>query len=471
MKKYFYLFILSSLFLSPFHVQAIECESSFGKLLRKIGIGSDINRLSKPYLILAKELADPKLPIQSTVLSGNGMYYGNGTIPLLPKTPSEMKKRQPEYLSAYLPPKKRGQKGQFVLSFRVNLNTKTHHTYQHWIYWPSDAKNSTLSADQVKEIFNEIYKEAYGKTLEWMIEKDVISKTITQNIGILNQLNLYDIFNFNSLFFKDKAGKLKQHIIESLTHSDQASLALKEPETSHIIPSKKMSQGMRRVILESYTIEEIKKLPPETIKTLELTDVFDLFNTPEKIQTLDMSLLPSGFAVKLLIDYPLWRESITSNQIKQLNATEQGIQYVFVPTFKHYTWRPKEEKAVININNMSDKQIMDLNRDTFLRDVFLAGDLFVGGILPPAVNDFMILRGKKVKELDFDTVMDDSISKGMHDFIVKKLGFDIEFESMTPELRRKLFKKEIEMMTNNSQQAVIIIDLVAENETGNHNWF
>ena len=228
---------------------------------------------------------------------------------------------------------------------------------------------------------------------------------------------------------------------------------------------------MRRALLESYTIEEIKKLPPETIKTLELTDVFDLFNTPEKIQTLDMRLLPSGFAVTLLIEYPLWRESITPSQIKQLNTTEQGIQYVFVPTFKHYTWRPKEEKAVINIDNMSDRQIMDLNRDTFLRNVFLAGDLFVGGILPPVVNNFMILRGKKVKELGFDTVMDDSISKGMHDFIVKKLGFDIEFESMTPELRRKLFKKEIEMMTNNSQQAVIIMDLVRENTDGNHSWF
>ena len=180
------------------------------------------------------------------MLSGNGMYYGNGTIPILPETTSKLKTGQPEYLSTYLPSKKRGEKGQFVLSFRVRLNTKPHETYQHrtythqhWIYWPSDAKKAALSEATIKAIFNEIYKEVYGETLDWIMEKDVISKTIYQKNGNLNQFSLYDIFNFNSLFFKNKAGKLKQHIIESLTHSDQASLALKEPETSHIIPSKK----------------------------------------------------------------------------------------------------------------------------------------------------------------------------------------------------------------------------------------
>ena len=63
MKKHFYLFILSSLFLSSFHVQAIACEISFKNLLRKIGIGSDINRPQKStYLILLEELNDPQLP-------------------------------------------------------------------------------------------------------------------------------------------------------------------------------------------------------------------------------------------------------------------------------------------------------------------------------------------------------------------------------------------------------------------------
>ena len=61
----------------------------------------------------------------------------------------------------------------------------------------------------------------------------------------------------------------------------------------------------------------------------------------------------------------------------------------------------------------------------------------------------------------YEVVMKGSLRKEVHDFILRKLGFDTDFELMTPEQRREVFKKEIEMMMNTSKQVEIINDLVS----------
>ena len=190
-------------------------------------------------------------------------------------------------------------------------------------------------------------------------------------------------------------------------------------------------------------------------RQLKLEEVAEQFITPKEMQTLDMSLLSPEDVITLLRENRSWRAAIIPDQIRQIDVSVEGIQHVFAPTFKDFIWAPE-----ISIDALSDEQVMRLDRDTFLRDVFLAGDLYVSGHLPPDVTEFMIQRKRTVKELGDDTVMSGSLPKVTHDFIVRRLGFDKDFESMTPDERRELFKKEIAMMTDTSQQIDIIEKLV-----------
>ena len=77
------------------------------------------------------------------------------------------------------------------------------------------------------------------------------------------------------------------------------------------------------------------------------------------------------------------------------------------------------------------------------------------------VTQFMLARQIRVKEKGRDVVMSDSLPKEVHDFILRKLGFPVDFEDMTPAQRREVFKAEIKMMTDLKQQMEIIEDIVA----------
>ena len=193
-----------------------------------------------------------------------------------------------------------------------------------------------------------------------------------------------------------------------------------------------------------------------------LTDLFSFYDTPEKMQILDMKRLSPEDVVKLLTENRSWRKALTPEQVRQIDVSVPGIQYVFAPTFKSFKHVFRNREA-LSIDTLSDEQIMSFDRDTFLRDVFLAGDLYVQGPMSRAwdVTQFMIAMQSRAKEKGHDVVMSGSLPKDVHDFILGELGFPIDFESMTPTQRREVFKAEIKMMTNLKQQMEIIEDLVA----------
>ena len=502
MKKCFYLLVLNYFCFFPLFVQAVDvptvCKGFFNKLFkRETDVTVKSNQISPSLL---KEINDPGLSIKSVVRVTDEQYFGAhyfGNEIVFPTISPGKQRGQIKYLSVYIPSKSyvskdEKEKGQFVVLFRINSDTNMHQVYEHWIHWPSHAKDSHLSEDLVKEIFDKIYRETYGESLEWVIKSQVIFKAITYGIeNKLDQFDLYDIFNFDSLLYRNNQDRFRQLVVEVINHPEQIGSTSEKREISQIPSnSNKMGPEMRRLLLRSYTIEELKALPlediialpsedmkalpSEDIMALRFIDVIELFNTSEKIQILDMSWFSSELAIKLLMESPLWRASITHTQVRQLDVSGEGIQYIFVPTFKYYVWRPEPQNSkfkIIGIDTLSDEQIISLDRDTFLRDVFLAGDLFTEGLLPLEVQHFWMLHKGKVKELGFDTVMKGSLPKEMHNFILKKLGFNVDFEFMTPKQRRELFKKEIEMMTNISQQITMITDIVEENKRGNHNWF
>ena len=84
---------------------------------------------------------------------------------------------------------------------------------------------------------------------------------------------------------------------------------------------------------------------------------------------------------------------------------------------------------------------------------------------------FETTRRQEIQEQGHSVIMKKSLPKKMHDFIVQQLGFNTEFESMTVEQKRELFKAEAEMMINTRQQIKILEAIIQENERGNHNWF
>ena len=487
MKKCIYFLILSCLWFSHLNTQAGLCEKGFQKLIailkKNTERQNEKSRLASSRQpvqeTLLKELSNPELSIQSIARPIQGQYYGEGFIPPVTHLSPKERKGHVVYSSFYIPKQRlpvKQKTGEFFLLLTIYLGERGNETYQHWIHWPSKAKKIHLSENTVREIFNEVYKSAYGRNLDWMLENDVLSKTIERIVieNRVNQFEAYDILNMSSLLFRAEAQKLKDiitKVLESPQSAPQEKTQPTQEQTPSLLLSDQMSAGMRRIILRTYPIEILKRLDPIEIKTLRLSDIVELFNTREKIRIVDMSLLLPEVTVNLLTEHQLWRESVTPNQIKQLDTSAAGIQYVLVPTFKHYVWRPGEETKKISIDTLSDAQIAALNRDTFLRDVFLAGEIYAEGILPVEVINFKMQRKKEVYILGLDTVIDKSLPKEMHDFIVKKLGFDVPFESMTVEQKRELFKKEVDMMTNSKLQARILEEVIQENKQSNHNWF
>ena len=420
-------------------------------------------RYIKKYPSLLEELENPALEILSTVRSIQtiqGNFFGNGIPPLSSEIIPKVREGEVVFGHTYVPSSRITEDGYSVIFWRMNIDAKTDNTYQHWIYWRSDARDSRLSKDKVKRIFNKVYEEAYGESLEWMIAQEVIPKMVSDSLARkVNYFEFYDLFRFNSLFFKNNGDRLRRIIMEGIRlPSDQGSSMSKEDVAFHT-PSKKMTPRMRELILRSHSVKE---LDPEYIRSLEFLDLVDVFNTPEKIKTLDLSLISPDFVVRLLRDYRLWRSSITPEQIQQIDVTAKGIQYVFVPTFKDRTWVDKSE--IITLDKLSDAQIMSMHRDTFLRDVFLAGDLFTqGGYTVPEVKIFMAAHQNKVKEIGLDAIVEGSLSSGLYNFISRRLGFDMPFALMDAQKKRELFEAQIALMTDFQKQVAIITDIVREN--------
>ena len=444
MKKHLVYLILSSFCLSPFVVEASwKCWRPFGK--------------KKPSTLL-EELHNPELTVKSTMIPGRwSVPLGHGPL-------GRLQDGQPGFSFAYTQARNKKEKGEVSLLFKINVTSTDENSsdYRHWIHWESDVENPHMDENTVKIIFNKVYQEVYGVSLEWMTERDIIPKTIIRiQENKLSQFDLYDVFNFNSLLFKDREDQLRRliaRLIAQMTLSPDPTKITYE-KTDLFPVHLKMTSLMRKIALESYSPKELKTLPPERIKKLNLEDVRSLYDTPKKIKTLDMSSLAPEIAVKLLTEHRDWRAAVTATQIKQLDVRADGIQYVFAPTFKHFVRVLHSEE--IRLDALSDKQIMNLDRDTFLRDVFLVGEVYVKGHAPPNVQAFILNRKIAVKESGYETIMRDSLPKETHDFITTALGFDTDFESMSPQQRRKLFRKEISMMTSPSQQFHIIEGLAS----------
>lgn len=500
MKKIIYLLILNSFCFIHLNTPANPCEGGFLERLRQSVFGRDTKPLSLEASreALLKELKSDDVLIQSIVRPSTPHmhFYGNGLLPPV-KYLAETPKGLVEYSAFYVPGKDiqypRDQKppvkkGHFFLSVSIILDAEARYTYDHWVHWPSQTKEAQLSPDTVREIFNEIYKDAYGgQSLEWIIANNVFSKAADHiEKNYLGQFDVHDLFHFNALFFKGKEQQLKSIVAkvigETTGEPPHQTRPTSEEQPPILIPPAKMIHGLRRMILKSYSIEQLKTIPPAEIRRLPVQDIVELFNTTEKIQTVDMSLLPPKVQMQLLTEYALWRESITPEQVQQLDTSTEGIQHVLVPTAKYYTWRPEEEKKKIGIDTLTDAQIEKMDRDTFLRDVFLAGELFVNGMAPMRIAIFMTERKQEVQQQGRSMIMQKSLPKKMHDFIVQQLGFETNFESMSTEQKRELFKAEIDMMINAPQEIAgmmmqshrqfrLLEAVIEENERSNHNWF
>ena len=500
MKKFIYFLALNVLCLAHLTTQATDCAGGFLKRLKQsVSSRSSQKPLSmeaSQEALLIKELKDNDVFIQSLVnpSTQHMHFYGNG---FLPQYHSERPKGLVKYSAFYVPgkdikhPKNETEfnkgKGHFFLSMSIILDGEAHYTYNHWIHWPSQAKGAQLGEHTVREIFNEIYKTVYGQTLEWMIASNIFSKGMDHiEKNNLSQFDVYDMFNFNALFFKTKEQQLKSIVTKIIGEATGEHLHQIRPTSKEqlpiLIPPAQMMYGLRRVILESYSIEQLKTISSAEIKELPVQDIVKLFNTTEKIQTVDMSLLPPEVQVQLLTEYPLWRESITPNQVQQLDTSSSEIQHVIAPTTKYFVRRPEAEKKKISIDTFTDAQIEKMNRDTFLRDIFLAGELSANGVVPIRVAMFMVDRKQEVQKHGRSVIMKKFIPKKMHDFITQWLGFPTEFESMTTEQKRELFKAERDMMINapqekagmmikSNQQLKLLEAVIEANEREGHNWF
>ena len=501
MKKIIYLLILNSLSLFfSLNTQAVSCEGGFLERLRQSVFRHDQQLLSLEASreALLKELKNDDVLIQSVVQPSNQHmhFYGNGFLPSV-KYLLETPKGLVEYSAFYVPekdiqyPKNQKppvvKKGHFFLLMSITLDAEVRYIYDHWLHWPSKAKNARLSPNTVKGIFNEIYKAAYGQSLEWLIANNIFSKAMDHiERNHLNQFDVQDLFNFNALFFKTQEQQLKSIVTEFIgeatgEHTHQTRSTPKE-QSPILVPPAQMIHGLIRIILSSYSMEQLKTIPPTELRRLPVQDIVEIFNTTEKIQTVDMNSLPPKVQVQLLTEHTLWRESITPKQVQQLDTSIDGIQHVLVPTAKYYLWRPSEEIKRIGIDTFTDAQIEKMDRDTFLRDIFLAGELFVDGAAPMRAAMFMTDRKQEVQKHGRSVIMKKSLPRGMHNFIAQWLGFETNFESMTVEQKRELFKAEIAMMINTrqekagmmiktNQQFQLLEAVMQENERGNHNWF
>ena len=514
MKKSFtYLLILNGLCFFHLNSPAASCEEGFLEKLKRFvsrqmeGFSS---RLSKPVSkkILLSELKDN--PAYFSIFSAalptpsrfgvHGAVLGDYNYLDLPKKFLSKTPTQPVTYSAFYTSQKshrrpqdpigegeKGKRGSFFLLLTIRLDVERDYdtVYRHWIHWPSNAKNAYLSEGTIKDIFNAIYETVYGRSLDWMIRNNAFS--IIQNHTHTRdgldpeapkkfwkaEERLNNVFEFYDRFFEEFKPWLKVIIAKALVRQWPRQAETSQEQTPPLTPSTKFDtlRPLLRNSDEQFSVEQLKTMPPEQIRRLSAKEMVQIFNTPEKIQVLDMSSGWSENQIYLLANFPLWRESITKEQVQQLDTSAYGIQHVLIYTYFFRLWQPSFEKTkLITIDTLTDAQIEKMDRDTFLRDFFLAGEPYING-LPFKVTTFTMKREKEASGLTREDLMGKSLPKKMHDFIAQQLGFNTEFESMTVAQKRELFTAEAKMMVDGSQIEKMLTSVIQENERGNHNWF
>ena len=354
---------------------------------------------------------------------------------------------------------KRG-KRLIVLSFRMG---EAHYRYTHHIYWETSLKPPLdLDGAVAESVFNKLYEEVYGEGAEKMADLFLNAEKATPRLFDKSALNL------DRLFFHEREEDLRAFVLSAVENPKEQSEGVEEGGTTPFLISRKIDKRIRYQILSASTLEEVKAIPPDQIKALTNEELTALFNSEEKIQVLDIRLIAPDLQTELLATSPLWKQSVTAYQIAQLDVTAKNIQYVFVPEFKYYTYRPAD---TIPLSLLSDAQIMEMNRDTFLRDVFLAGDTSLPSIISWEVSDFIRSTKHKFRTAGPEKIMESSLPDKMYAVIAENLGFPSDFDSLTARERRELFKKEMEMMMSGQLTLEIIQAVIKENTAGNHQWF
>ena len=515
MKKYIYLLILSGLSFSHLNSRATSCEESFlNKLRQSISrrMGGFQSRLSEQVskkLLLSELINNPEFfSIYSAATPTPSRYGVHGSVlgdytyltpprkffpetPTQPVTYSAFYTSQKIYSSSSSDPVAKGAKGKsgtffLVLTIRLDIERDYDTVYRHWVHWPSNAKNAYLSEGTIKNIFNAIYEVVYGKSLDWMIKNNAFS-IIENHPHTKDRLDpeapekfweaedkLNNLFESYGRFFEQYKPWFKAIIAKALVGRWSHQVEASQEQTPPLTPSTKFDtlRSMLRNSDKQFSVEQLKTMPSKFIRSLSPQEIVTFFNTSEKIQTVDMRLLQSENQIYLLANLPLWRDSITKEQVQQLDTSAYGIQYVLVWDYYYRLRPPSPEKTKpISIDTLTDAQIEKMNRDTFLRDFFLAGDTYMSGLLPLNVVTFTTKRKIETTKKERDAIMNKSLSEEMHDFIAQWLGFNIAFESMTVEQKRELFTAEAKMMVDESQIAKMLESMAEENKRGNHNWF
>ena len=246
---FFASFLLVSLCFSPSHtVEASSCYPLFKK--RKASL---LEELNNPELSVKSVIS----PVLFTFLGDDIPSYANIVPPNLDQP------RQIEYHFTYIPAKKKKKKGQIILSFSMIVDLEQYEydgneIWRHWIYWESDVKDPPLHTATAEAIFNKIYQEIYGVSLDEIIEQKVIPKTIAyNNKNELGYFRMYEAFDFNALLFKGNADRLRRFIAQVVESPDQAEMNSSKNESANSSSSPKMGAVMRKSLVLS--TEELRK--------------------------------------------------------------------------------------------------------------------------------------------------------------------------------------------------------------------
>ena len=353
-----------------------------------------------------------------------------------------------QYSASYIPLKKekrqsKKDRGLIVLSLRSSMGLV------HSVYWKTSLKAPlSLGEIEAQSLFEQIYERVYGSSPEVMLR--LIEKAEPE---ALSHLDINESLSLKELFFIGRRDRLRELVLSAVEDHPLAAHRGPAPESPFYRLSDKISRRLTEPVLRGRTAEQLKAADADWIKSLSLEEIKIIFDTKEKIQALDMSLLPSGFQVELLTGSVLWRESITPAQIRQLDTAAEGIQYVFVPSFKHWTHDPHP----ISLESLSDSQIMRIDRDAFLRDVFLAGDTYIRGYISWEVSDHLAKLKRLAGYSGLSAIMRQSLSEEAHAAIASNLEFpEKPFEAMDAAERRLLFEAEARMMTDGILQNEIM---------------
>ena len=134
---------------------------------------------------------------------------------------------------------------------------------------------------------------------------------------------LNDLFEFYDQFFEQSKPWLKAIIAKALVRQWPHQAETSQEQTTPLTPLTKFDilRPMLRNSVGQFSVEQLKTMPPESMRRLSSRELVEIFNTPEKIQTVDMRLLRPKDQIYLLANLPLWRESITKEQVQQLDTS------------------------------------------------------------------------------------------------------------------------------------------------------